>query len=788
MDNKKFLNDMYIKDIVASLYQYDVVSFDVFDTLLFRTVDEPIHVFKALGESIQKEYPEYVNTPIAVLSQLRITAEQRARKKAKSIGKDDVTLEEICNELHIFGDRVHRIMELEQLAEQGHVYVNPNMYSFAEHCYEQGKNLAIVSDFYFSKEQLTKLLIGAGINTAIFSAILVSSEYKVTKSSGKLFHKLLKSFPGVPASRILHIGDNQNADIMPAQDIGIQVCWYPVVPETRRGIIDMERCCYGSTVGSLSCLRSLAMNTIPESITGEESRFWFRTGSGILGPVLSLYAEWVVDTAIKENVKNILPFMREGELLAELIKRAAANRSVDLIVTPFFISRKSSALLAEPAFTKETIEEALFSRSYLYIGDLFSTLYMDIEETVYAKLSNLTIQECKNNGCFEEIAEYFLNEKIISQINENISQQREYLADYARSFISSNATITVDFMCHGTIQRGFSGALKSCGYENKIIHLILVGPQLNVDLLLDGIDIRGFLGYAGENAEILTPFRAYSMPLEVMASASIGRTMSYRNDAGSVVPVLEEKPIPKYDVDARRTLWDGIYRFQAYWLYLKNVSPKCFEMVVSEKKAVLSIFSRLFLLPSNIEAVLIGALSFEDGIFFGHSGSFVGPKELELLKQSNGIDEFLINPLRDGQRVFWPHAVVEQASPNCFFNRYLKEKIMQPGVLEHHVKLFNFILSNVIPSGRVGLYGFGLKGRSMMKLLWTMGLHIEAIIDKSQDLHSLQAYGIKIISPEQSVGLVDTYIISTLKYSDEIKRDIETLHAGKKQPDILVFD
>jgi predicted HAD superfamily hydrolase len=788
MDDKRFLNDINLKDIAASLHQYDVVSFDVFDTLLFRTVDEPVHVFRTLGESIQQEYTEYMNTPIEVLCQLRITAEQRARKKAKSIGKDDVTLEEIYKELHIFGDRIHRIIELEQLAEQEHVYANPNMYSFAEYCYEQGKQLAIVSDFYFSKAQLTKLLNGAGINTAIFSVFLVSSEHTVTKGSGKLFRVLLDSFPKVQAGRILHIGDNYNADIISAQDLGIQACWYPVVPETRRGIIDMERCCYGSTAGTLSSLRSLAMNTIPESITDDEDMFWFRTGSGILGPVLTLYAEWVVDTAINENIEHVLAFMREGELLAELIKRAAANRNVELKVTPFFISRMASSLLTGPELTKDIIEKSYLERLPLFIGDLFLNLYLDIEDTVFAKLSNLTLYECKSKGCFEEVAKYLLLDSTISQINEKIAKQREYLADYTHSQIGNNAAITVDFICTGTIQRGFSGALKSCGHENRIIHLILAGSPLNIELILDGIDIRGYLGYAGVFEEELKKTRTCVAPLEVMIASNMKKTIAYKKEAEIVTPVFKEVHITEYDKDAKSKIWDGIYWFQACLFYLKSVTPKCTETIKRERKAISFIISRMQQFPLNKEAIMIGALAFDDGVLFSHSGSFVEPKDLEQLKLIDDNDAFLVNTTRDGYRVFWPHAVVEQAFPNYFLKKYLNEKSMQPWVSKHQIKVLDFLLSSNELYGRIGLYGFGIKGKRLLSIVWPLGLRIDAIIDKSCELHGQCEYGVKIISPEQSVSRIDSYIISTPKYSDEIKCDIEALHVGKKQPGILVFD
>jgi hypothetical protein len=221
---------------------------------------------------------------------------------------------------------------------------------------------------------------------------------------------------------------------------------------------------------------------------------------------------------------------------------------------------------------------------------------------------------------------------------------------------------------------------------------------------------------------------------------------------------------------------------------LKYVNSKCFEKVEGGKKAISHIISRMQLFPLNEEAAMIGALTFADGVIFSHSGSLVGLKELELFKQAHDKDEFLVNTTRGGHRVYWPHAVVEQASPNYFSNRYLKERFMQPGVSTYQTVALDFILSLKEPLGRIGLYGYGIRGRRLLKLVWSMGFDIGVIIDKSHETLGMRDYGIMVISPERSVGLVDTYIISTPKYSDEITNDIRTLHVGKKQPDILVFD
>ncbi|MFQ9799553.1 MAG: hypothetical protein ACLR23_12200 [Clostridia bacterium] len=65
---------------------YDIISFDVFDTLLFRPFSNPTHVFYLAG--IRLQYPDF--------TRIRIESEQQAgtRNEGES-GTSEVTLEEI---------------------------------------------------------------------------------------------------------------------------------------------------------------------------------------------------------------------------------------------------------------------------------------------------------------------------------------------------------------------------------------------------------------------------------------------------------------------------------------------------------------------------------------------------------------------------------------------------------------------------------------------------------------------------------------------------------------------
>lgn len=79
-----------VEDCVTKLSAYDVISFDIFDTLIFRPFDEPTELFDVLGQELG--IPDF--------RRLRTNAEYQARVKKKKSGKYmEVSLTEIWQEL-----------------------------------------------------------------------------------------------------------------------------------------------------------------------------------------------------------------------------------------------------------------------------------------------------------------------------------------------------------------------------------------------------------------------------------------------------------------------------------------------------------------------------------------------------------------------------------------------------------------------------------------------------------------------------------------------------------------
>ncbi len=101
---------------------------------------------------------------------------------------------------------------------------NPEMLSFFDQCRLEEKKLIIVSDMYYSRDVISRILKNAGYLIEDDS-IYVSSEYKTTKKTGKLFQDVISNI-GVFPRYVLQIGDDWFSDYLMAKKVGMNSFLY----------------------------------------------------------------------------------------------------------------------------------------------------------------------------------------------------------------------------------------------------------------------------------------------------------------------------------------------------------------------------------------------------------------------------------------------------------------------------------------------------------------------------------------------------------------------------------
>jgi HAD superfamily hydrolase (TIGR01549 family) len=209
-ENHKYWNIRY-QNLIDAIDAHEVISFDVFDTLLMRKCLYPKNVFDII-DLIQVVVKLPVNSSF---TQLRQDAE---RALYTTIGHP--TIYEIYDKMALDFDITKRdiscLLELELETERRIMSRREEVFNAFKYALEKCKQVFITSDMYLTKNLLDDLLRSQGIIG--YKDILVSCDHGCNKASGKLFNILQETSN---SNSILHIGDNFEADIEGARRAGI---------------------------------------------------------------------------------------------------------------------------------------------------------------------------------------------------------------------------------------------------------------------------------------------------------------------------------------------------------------------------------------------------------------------------------------------------------------------------------------------------------------------------------------------------------------------------------------
>lgn len=207
-NNVKGITKSQLKELVNTK---DVISFDLFDTLIMRQVLFSSDVIE-LTECRLKEKN-------ILIDNFCIKRQQAEKELAKDFAPG---LEEIYETVlkHSLNEDISakELAELEWSIDYQLIVPRQEMVEFAIDLYNNGKTVYIVTDTYYSKKQIEKLLLKAGIT--VYTDILVSCEYGTGKTQN-LFNELRKKCSN---KSCIHIGDDLFADVENAEKWGVSSC------------------------------------------------------------------------------------------------------------------------------------------------------------------------------------------------------------------------------------------------------------------------------------------------------------------------------------------------------------------------------------------------------------------------------------------------------------------------------------------------------------------------------------------------------------------------------------
>jgi FMN phosphatase YigB (HAD superfamily) len=319
-----------------------LVSFDVFDTVLTRSVGEPTALFRMVGQQLRQQ--GIVTCSPETFLQQRLLCEARARSNSSSA---EISLQQIYGEL---GDAlqmreaVPELMRAELAAEAASIRPVPHMVATVDAVRRVFGRVVFVSDMYLPQSFLELHLRLAGLLRE-GDGLYVSSTYGVQKRTGHLF-RIVAEREGVAPSNLLHCGDSFESDVLGARSVGVHAhLMTAAIPNRAEEALNGWACqtegfaAWQAGAARLARLRG-------EHLSAEQRIAW-QTGANVTGPLAHLFAHWVIDRATQLRVRKLWFLARDG-YFPYLATRALLERQpgLELDVRYIYGSRQTYNLLA----------------------------------------------------------------------------------------------------------------------------------------------------------------------------------------------------------------------------------------------------------------------------------------------------------------------------------------------------------------------------------------------------------------------------------------------------------
>lgn len=280
-----------------------VVSFDVFDTLLFRLTAKPEDIFCIMGK--QLGIPDF--------EKLRVNEQKEiSRILLKKKEAPHANLEQIYAYLEK-KDSSHdwkAVKDMELQMEKDVVFCNKEMYEVYQYALAKGKRVIAVSDMYFDGQQIQMLLEQCGYKD--FAAVYSSADLKKTKYEKTIYPEVAR-LEKINAKDIFHIGDNQNADVKNARECGWTAYWY----EKKNGNKELDK----GLFGGLS--RKVRQNP----------SFYYSLGGEVAGNLYVELYDWVFKLEKKYHCSKVFLLARDGYNFLRICEKMGKKEEVEYLET-----------------------------------------------------------------------------------------------------------------------------------------------------------------------------------------------------------------------------------------------------------------------------------------------------------------------------------------------------------------------------------------------------------------------------------------------------------------------
>ncbi len=534
--------------------QCDVFSFDLFDTVLFRHVKRPAHLFYFVG--LEAQTHTGISPPR--FQKYRMLAEKLCRLQVRLLTtREETNLSEIYQMLgHLLpldAATLTYLMQEEMRQEKKLIYPNPEAVAIVQSISQQGKKVVFTSDMYLPFEFLYGLLDEIGIIQSE-DQLYLSSAVGKRKKSGNLFKYVVGHENKIP-KKIFHIGDNFGHDYQVPSRLGLnsvhyrrkvpKITWLKPVKneDVAAGLVrEVSNLTYLGKGRFTNGFETQNLSAACQNVGHDEEISPVGIlGAYVGGPVLFAYVHWLLHQAASKQIKTLCFLARDGQILMRLAELIQARCDLDIELKYVYASRHAWLLPSVEDYGRISEESKFFVFSKkLTLEKLIYRFKLENSDPAWlaAKVqqSELRPDEPITLLNFKKAKKFFQDDEIIDQVREIGTREFNTFSGYLQQEGLFDAT------AYGLVDVGWRGSLPRA---------------LRKTLQKNGVDAAGFTvfyfdlrGSAPDNQDQYTAFlkavgNQYSAirgevetVMEILTAATHESTYGYEEVDGRFEPVF----------------------------------------------------------------------------------------------------------------------------------------------------------------------------------------------------------------------------------------------------------
>lgn len=563
-----------MKKVYKKIQKSEIVSFDIFDTLIQRMVPDPSDVFELMSNCFSKSID---------LKKIRIQAEREARLSSHF---EEITIEEIYDYFptNFTAAEKLRLIKMERELELSICIPKKEIKQIYDYAVSKKKRIIFTSDMYLDRKTVESILNKCGYNK--YETLYLSSELRKTKRSGSLFKHILIE-KSIPPKKLFHIGDNIKSDYLRPSTIGINA----------KFLIKRNHSYSKGNLEGFILEKFLVEN--------KKKNFFEQFGYEAIGPILFGFSTHLSKELEDNPDLNLFFLSRDGKIMKKALE----------IIAPEYLQRINYLYGSRRAIIVPSLSDCK------NIEEILKKFKLRKYESIQSILKRFGIE--KNNREFRDIkAQYLIDpmqkvdstvfqnetvyrkiiESYLSEIKQNAFEEKEIYQMYLEKENFTGKIGLVDIGWYGNMQNAIENITRN--FQNINIYGYYLGNMNNKKKS----NSYGYLFDADKNPKIKENVQLIIGLFEFFFTTDHGSVIKMISKNDNIIPLLDKFEYEDNDNWGKiESIQKGALQFISEFHSLKIASI----INLSVESLTTPLFKRI-ITPNLTDAEIFGEFSFFD--------------------------------------------------------------------------------------------------------------------------------------------------------------------------------